>query len=120
MNHFSGSILGKLDFADPMVLLVMFIILFVFSTIILLIKRYKRCPSNKVLVVYGKVGGGGASPKCMHGGGSFIWPADSRTTTTSISSPSRSRFPLRGALSIENIRVNVPSSSPSPSAPSRP
>ena len=39
--------------------------------LILLAKQYKRCPSNKVLVIYGKVGGG-TSARCMHGGGSFV------------------------------------------------
>ncbi|MDJ0521511.1 MAG: SPFH domain-containing protein [Planctomycetota bacterium] len=90
-----------------MVLLVMFIILFVFSTIILLIKRYKRCPSNKILVVYGKVGGGGAS-KTVHGGAAFIMPLFQDYDYLDLE-PIQIEIPLRGALSIENIRVNVPS-----------
>ena len=36
-------------------------------------KRYRRCPSNKVLVVYGKVAGAQTS-RCLHGGGAFVWP----------------------------------------------
>ena len=35
--------------------------------------RYRRCPSNRILVVYGRVGSGRAS-KCIHGGGAFVWP----------------------------------------------
>lgn len=42
----------------------------VFVTILALISRYKRCPSDKILVVYGKTGG--QSAKCIHGGGAFI------------------------------------------------
>ena len=92
---------------DPQVLMVLFGVLFVFSFIILLIKRYKRCPSNKILVVYGKVGGGGAS-RCIHGGGAFIWPLIQDYDYLDLE-PLQIEIPLRGALSIENIRVNVPS-----------
>ena len=35
--------------------------------------RYRRCPSDKILVVYGKVGGG-KSAKCLHGGATFVMP----------------------------------------------
>ena len=52
---------------------VIFAILFVFVFFIILIKRYKRCPSDRILVVYGKVGGG-QSAKCIHGGAAFIVP----------------------------------------------
>ena len=46
------------------------VLLFIlFATII---RRYRRCPSDKILVVYGKTGGGSA--KCIHGGGKFVWP----------------------------------------------
>jgi flotillin len=42
-------------------------LLFVFSTIFFLAKLYRRCPSNKVLVVYGRVGANKAV-QCYHGG----------------------------------------------------
>ena len=54
-------------------MLLIFVVLFVLLTIIILIKRYKRCPSDRILVVYGKVGGG-QSAKCIHGGAAFILP----------------------------------------------
>ena len=38
-----------------------------FSFMLLLVNRYKRCPSNRILVIYGKVGGGNTS-RCIHGG----------------------------------------------------
>ncbi len=88
-------------------ILTVFIALVLFSFMILLIKRYKRCPSNKILVVYGKVGGGGAS-KTIHGGGAFIWPLLQDYDYIDLE-PIQIEIPLRGALSIENIRVNVPS-----------
>ena len=49
-------------------------ILFVFVLLYSLFKRYRRCPADHILVVYGKVGGKGQSAKCIHGGAAFIWP----------------------------------------------
>lgn len=43
------------------------------GTIFFWIQRYKRCPSDKILVVYGKTHGGRSS-KCIHGGACFVWP----------------------------------------------
>jgi flotillin len=54
-------------------MLLIFVALFIVLTLIILIKRYKRCPSDRILVVYGKVGGG-KSAKCIHGGAAFIVP----------------------------------------------
>jgi len=45
--------------------------LFIFFTISFLASCYKRCPSNKILAVYGKITGE-KSVKCYHGGGAFI------------------------------------------------
>ena len=39
----------------------------VFFMIVYMASRYKRCPSDKILVVYGKVGSG-RSARCIHGG----------------------------------------------------
>ena len=56
---------------NPIILIaVAAIVLFV--TISALISRYKRCPSDKILVIYGRTGG--TSARCVHGGGAFIWP----------------------------------------------
>ena len=107
MSQLLTFLLETPSLGDPTVLLVVFAVLFGFSFLILLIKRYKRCPSNKILVVYGKVGGGGAS-RCIHGGGSFIWPLIQDYDYLDLE-PLQIEIPLRGALSIENIRVNVPS-----------
>ena len=69
--------------------------------------RYKRCPSNRVLVIYGRVGGGNTA-RCVHGGAKFVWPLFQDYSYMSLE-PIQIEIPLRGALSIENIRVNVPS-----------
>ncbi|WP_425400735.1 flotillin family protein [Aeoliella sp.] len=70
---------------------------------------YKRCASNQVLVVYGaRTGGEGRTSKTIHGGGSFVLPVIQSYEYLSLE-PIQIEIPLRGALSIENIRVNVPS-----------
>ncbi|MDR1621165.1 MAG: hypothetical protein LBS00_02190, partial [Synergistaceae bacterium] len=48
------------------------LIVFIFLSFISLIKRYKRCPSDKILVIFGKTGEGTA--RCIHGGAAFVWP----------------------------------------------
>ncbi len=86
---------------------VIFAILFVFVFFIILIKRYKRCPSDRILVVYGKVGGG-QSAKCIHGGAAFIYPVIQDYEFLDLT-PISIEVNLINALSKQNIRVNVPS-----------
>ncbi len=68
--------------------------------------RYRRCPSNRILVVYGRVGTGRAA-RCIHGGGAFVWPLIQDYSYLSLE-PMVIDIPLEGALSLNNIRVNVP------------
>ncbi len=82
-------------------------VLVAFSILMLLVKRYKRCPSNRILVIYGKTGGGNAA-KCVHGGAAFVYPLIQDYSYLNLD-PIQIEVPLKGALSIENIRVNVPS-----------
>lgn len=77
------------------------------STIFFLASRYKRCPSDKILVVYGKVGAG-QSANCIHGGGALIWPLIQDYAYISLT-PMTINIPLQKALSLQNIRINVPS-----------
>jgi len=76
-----------------------------FVTIFALISRYKRCPSDKILVVYGKTGG--TSAKCIHGGGAFIWPVIQDFAFLDLK-PLSIEANLTNALSRQNIRVDVP------------
>ena len=71
------------------------------------ITRYKKCPSNKILVVYGKVAGG-KSAKTLHGGGAFIIPIIQSYQFMSLE-PIRLKLDLSVALAVNNIGVNVPS-----------
>ena len=77
----------------------------VFVTISALVSRYKRCPSDKILVVYGRTGG--TSAKCIHGGGAFIWPVIQDYAYLDLR-PLSIEANLTNALSRQNIRVDVP------------
>ncbi|NRD19041.1 flotillin family protein [Winogradskyella eckloniae] len=88
-------------------MLAIFVVLFIVLTLIILIKRYKRCPSDRILVVYGKVGGG-QSAKCIHGGAAFIIPVIQDYEFLDLT-PISIEVNLVNALSKQNIRVNVPS-----------
>ena len=79
----------------------------VFTFVVLLTKQYKRCPSNRVLVIYGRTKRGQAA-RTVHGGAAFVVPLLQDYAYLSLE-PIQIEIPLRGALSIENIRVNVPS-----------
>jgi flotillin len=82
-------------------------ILLVVSTIIFLAARYKRCPSDRILVIYGRVKDN-RSATCMHGGGAFVWPLIQDYAFLSLT-PMTISIPLENALSLQNIRINVPS-----------
>ncbi len=84
---------------------ILILVVVVFITISALVARYKRCPSDKILVVYGKTGG--TSAKCIHGGGAFIWPVIQDFAYLDLK-PISIEANLTNALSRQNIRVDVP------------
>ncbi len=86
--------------------LIIIIVLVVFVTFTAILKRYKRCPSDKILVIYGKTGRN-ASAKCIHGGASFIWPVFQNYAFLDLT-PISIECNLTNALSKQNIRVDVP------------
>ena len=79
----------------------------VFVTLISAMSRYKRCPSDRVLVIFGKVGKDKTS-KCVHGCAAFVWPLIQNYKFLSLQ-PLTIDIRLDGALSKQNIRVNIPS-----------
>jgi flotillin len=93
-----GGLLVLTLVAVPVMLLV--VLLFFAS-------RYRRCPANRVLVIYGKVGRG-VSARCLHGGAAFVWPLIHDYAYLSLT-PMTINIPLQNALSFQNIRINVPS-----------
>lgn len=94
-------------FTVPFVAMIAIIALMVFTTIVLAIRRYKTCPSNKILVKYGRVGKG-KSALPIHGGATFVWPLFQQYSYLDLT-PITTDVPLKSALSKQNIRVNVPS-----------
>jgi flotillin len=90
-----------------LVLAVVVFIILMFFAVIFMTSRYKRCPSDKVLVLSGRVGKG-LSSRCMHGGGAFVWPVVQEYRYMSLT-PLTINIPLQNALSLQNIRINVPS-----------
>jgi len=92
-------------------LIVIFVII-IFITVLALFSRYKRCPSDKILVVYGKtgktVGGTSRSAKTIHGGAAFIWPVIQNFAFLDLT-PISLEVNLTAALSRQNIRIDVPS-----------
>ena len=91
---------GTLGVVATIVMLILFVLT-------MLTRQYRRCPSNRVLVVYGKVSGPRAA-RCLHGGGTFIVPLLQNYAYLNLE-PMTIEIDLTSALSKKNIRVNVPS-----------
>lgn len=89
------------------ILLVVAGVLLFITTTVFLASRYRRCPSDMILVVYGRVGAG-QSARCIHGGGALILPLIQDYSYLKLT-PMTINIPLQNALSQQNIRINVPS-----------
>lgn len=91
-----------------LILIIVFVVIVTFAAIL---KRYRRCPSDKVLVIYGRTGknthGSFSSARCVHGGAAFIWPVFQDYAFLDLK-PISIECNLTNALSKQNIRVDVP------------
>lgn len=74
-----------------------------------IISRYRMCPPDRVLVVYGAKMSTGQSGRCSHGGAAFVLPIVQNYAYLNLN-PMSIDVPLKGALSSQNIRVDVPAS----------
>ena len=90
-----------MEMALPIAGIVVLVVLFA-----AVINRYRRCPSDKILVIYGG-SGSKKSAKCVHGGGAFVWPIIEDYAYLSLT-PISIDANLTNALSRQNIRVDVP------------
>ena len=94
------------------IILVCIIVLILFSLLLLLLTRYKKCPSDKIMVIYGQVGqnkdGTNRSAKCIHGGAAFVLPVIQAYEFLDLT-PISISVDLKNALSRQNIRIDVPS-----------
>ena len=93
-------------FTVTVIVFVVILVFFIFLSFISLLKRYRRCPSDKILVIFGKTGEGSA--RCIHGGAAFVWPLLQEYSYLDLT-PISIEIPLKGALSKENIRISAPS-----------
>jgi flotillin len=98
---------------SPVVLFtIVVVVVFVLTMFIVVLSRYRKCPSDKVMVIYGMVGsehdGSNRSSKCIHGGAAFVWPVIQSFAYLDLT-PMTINVDLTNALSHQNIRVDVPS-----------
>ncbi len=81
-------------------------------TLLVVLTRYKKCPSDKIMVIYGKISpnkdGTYRSAKCIHGGASLVMPFVQSYTFLDLT-PLSISVDLKSALSKQNIRIDVPS-----------
>jgi flotillin len=91
--------------------IILIVVVVAFVTLAAILKRYRRCPSDKILVIYGKTGrnaaGSISSARCIHGGAAFIWPVFQDYAFLDLK-PISIECNLTNALSKQNIRVDVP------------
>ena len=94
------------------VIYIMIVALVFLSLLIFIFSRYRKCPSDKIMVIYGKVGanadGSNRSARCIHGGAAFIWPIFQAFEYLDLT-PLSISVDLVNALSRQNIRIDVPS-----------
>ncbi len=89
----------------PGLILIIIVAIGFIGAVMAVLSRYRRCPSNKILVIYGKTRSGAA--KCIHGGAAFVWPLIQDFAYLDLE-PFVVPIDLKNALSLENIRVSVP------------
>lgn len=84
------------------------LVVFVIVIAATLISRYRMCPPDRILVVYGKLANGQSS-KCFHGGSTFVMPFFQSYGYLDLT-PINIEIELKGALSSQNIRIDAPAS----------
>ena len=83
------------------------VVIVLVGLLIFFTSRYKKCPSDQIMVIYGKTGGAKAS-RCIHGGAAFIVPIIQDYGFLSLR-PMQIEVNLDNALCMQNIRISVPS-----------
>ena len=110
MKHTALLVAGSIS--PAWVALICVIAVVVFTGLIVVLSRYKKCPSDKIMVIYGNVGtnkdGTSRSAKCIHGGAAFIVPVVQAYEYLDLT-PLSISVDLTNALSRQNIRIDVPS-----------
>ncbi|MGB0610428.1 MAG: flotillin family protein [Verrucomicrobiales bacterium] len=91
----------------PLIILLITILVVGLGMLIFFFSRYQKCPSDRILVIYGKTGPRQSS-KCLHGGAAFIWPVIQAYEFLDLT-PIPIDISLEGATTKQNIRINIPS-----------
>ncbi|MDR1117554.1 MAG: flotillin family protein [Oscillospiraceae bacterium] len=110
-NLFLSSGLGSGTF---LIIWIAVILVVFFGVLAAILSRYRKCPSDKIMVIYGRIGSekgssaGYSAAKCLHGGATFIWPVIQAYQYLDLT-PISISVDLRSALSRQNIRIDVPS-----------
>ena len=91
----------------PMIILLITILVVGLGMLIFFFSRYQKCPSDRILVIYGKTGPRQSS-RCLHGGAAFIWPVIQAYEFLDLT-PIPIDISLEGAPTKKNIRINIPS-----------
>ena len=91
----------------PIIILLITILVVGLGMLIFFFSRYQKCPSDRILVIYGKTGPRQSS-KCLHGGAAFIWPVIQAYEFLDLT-PIPIDISLEGAPTKQNIRINIPS-----------
>ncbi|MBP5585213.1 MAG: flotillin family protein [Lentisphaeria bacterium] len=88
-------------------LLIAALLVILFILVLTFISRYKKCPPDQIMVVFGRTGKQRAS-HCIHGGAAFVWPVIQDYGFISLR-PMQLDVNLQNALCRQNIRISVPS-----------
>ena len=88
------------------------VVLILVAAVMFFAQRYKRCPPDQIMVIYGRTektpDGRPKASKTLHGGAALVWPLIQDYAYISLK-PMTINIDLRGALSLQNIRIYVPS-----------
>ena len=97
---------------EAIIAIVVVVVLLLFMIVLTVAVRYKTCPPDKIMIIYGKLkassDGTYHSAKCLHGGAAFVWPFLQKYTFMDLT-PLSISVDLKNALSKQNIRIDVPS-----------
>jgi len=98
--------------ADILGIMIFAVVLILVAAVMFFAQRYKRCPPDQIMVIYGRTertADGRPKPsKVLHGGAALVWPLIQDYAYISLK-PMTININLTGALSLQNIRINVPS-----------
>ena len=109
MNH----LLAGMAPGGVIAIIVIVAVIIIVTMVMIVATRYKKCPSDKIMVIYGHIrkknaDGTKKSSICIHGGAKMVWPFFQGYQYMDLT-PLSISVDLTNALSRQNIRIDVPS-----------